>query len=509
MAKARAGKGNYGEVRLPVARRYLVPERRLWLVLSGLAAGAVVLLGLALLFWAGRPQAIASGPLSVHHALLADDCAACHTGGEAEGCPVCHEPVGAANPTRSLAAHAGAHGGEPASEREEPECAECHPEHRGREAAITAVAEGRCLACHPIGSFARHPEFAVLREGAADDDRLSFAHGPHLERLLQDRSFEDPQRVCFECHLPTADGAGFEPLDFDLACGGCHLGRASGTSPLPLAAPGIAGVETLEAIRARQTPGAGWAFETSPEEFRLQGGKLSKRPVRHRDPWLLYNLARVRRELAPEAALGELVDARPGEKREELEAAYLEAIARLRRRARDLEGRSGRAIAGELREVRRQLEIAEQRVRGGEEALAAAPFAGPAAPERRRELVELAEMLTAPCRSCHAVEGAAILKVQRDQRVLLDARFDHRAHLVGRAFCLDCHQRIPGLLETGASGPHPLDVAATHNLPGIETCRSCHGPGRAPDSCVSCHDYHPEPAAWAELAVYAPSGGGG
>ena len=35
------------------------------------------------------------------------------------------------------------------------------------------------------------------------------------------------------------------------------------------------------------------------------------------------------------------------------------------------------------------------------------------------------------------------------------------------------------------------DRADSVVLPGVETCRSCHKPGGAPSTCVTCHAFHP------------------
>jgi DnaJ-class molecular chaperone len=59
------------------------------------------------------------------------------------------------------------------------------------------------------------------------------------------------------------------------------------------------------------------------------------------------------------------------------------------------------------------------------------------------------------------------------------AKFDHDAH---RGFsCVSCHAKA--LTSTESS-----DIL----LPGIETCKTCHGPGpaHADSRCSECHTYH-------------------
>ena len=91
------------------------------------------------------------------------------------------------------------------------------------------------------------------------------------------------------------------------------------------------------------------------------------------------------------------------------------------------------------------------------------------------------------CAVCHVVEAISdaatpwkIAPVRLEMHALEGARFDHRPHLTER--CESCH--------AAATSEHSADVL----LPGIETCRSCHGDtgarGEVPSTCLSCHGYH-------------------
>jgi len=94
------------------------------------------------------------------------------------------------------------------------------------------------------------------------------------------------------------------------------------------------------------------------------------------------------------------------------------------------------------------------------------------------------------CYDCHVVQPPSspggldyrVVPVREQDRFMNGAWFDHRAHK--SATCASCHGQA---LET--------NDARTLMLPGIATCRQCHGgeQARAPmirSTCTMCHDYH-------------------
>lgn len=97
-------------------------------------------------------------------------------------------------------------------------------------------------------------------------------------------------------------------------------------------------------------------------------------------------------------------------------------------------------------------------------------------------IADLVGRLLKPCLECHRATPAGIETVQRDQRVLSRAEFDHLAHAIQQD-CLECHDRL--LREEG-------DRSEVQHVPGIDSCRSCHRPGKTPDTCIECHFYHPD-----------------
>lgn len=94
------------------------------------------------------------------------------------------------------------------------------------------------------------------------------------------------------------------------------------------------------------------------------------------------------------------------------------------------------------------------------------------------------------CGECHypaaTAQGPGVLPVNLQSRYMTGGRFEHEDH--AQESCASCHQAA-----TSGSASDLL-------LPGIATCRTCHGgesDARAdvPSSCAMCHSYH-VPGAW-------------
>ncbi len=549
MAKTRRErKGTFGDVRLPVARAYVRPASRNRFLALG-AAGLVVLAALAgwslLRHDAGL---ISNGPLTSAHAEYGSDCAVCHGGSRRvtdAACRDCHERRGGVAPTAanaaqaagaakaagaaSSAASAGPAGAaqaagvgiytvaahwsvSPADQRRDasaleklPEvsCAACHLEHRGRQAEIARVSDSLCLSCHDFGSFSTgHPEFDFAADEIPDSDSLLFTHSHHVNEVMRRRSLTDPEAACLTCHEPSPAGGGFRPIDFDRHCAACHLTAAVRTPPLPVAPVASAkgsglGVETIETARRRGGPADRWADGLSTAEFLHFGDRVIKTPLRHRDPWVLHNLRLLRRRLYPNAGIADLLvttgDASPGETR----ALYREAIATLERQAEALRARPERALQAELVKVEALLDELRRRVDtpGAHLDEGAFRLAGGERPDPAEvEAIDaLAADLTKACRQCHLVRDATIVRVEPDQRTLRRAEFEHRPHVLQRG-CLDCHNAIPitEYLGQEKGAPAAVDHASIQNLPRIATCRACHTPRRASQSCITCHAFHPD-----------------
>lgn len=93
------------------------------------------------------------------------------------------------------------------------------------------------------------------------------------------------------------------------------------------------------------------------------------------------------------------------------------------------------------------------------------------------------------CADCHIVlwpsqtgNDYGIVPVREQLRFMPRGRFDHKAH--AKSSCASCHREA---LTT--------DDPRVLMLPGIATCRQCHGASdatgpKAPSTCVTCHGYH-------------------
>ena len=520
MSRGARGKGVFTDADLSVAAKYppLLSRNRLLGIGAALALGVLgwVLFShlLAGERWATR------GPLSSNHAVFGEDCSVCHEADARtvtdERCADCHEKYSDGLGTFTFATHYVYRSDDfrrvVPSEHERP-CFTCHVEHEGLHEEITRVPDSRCRDCH-FDSFATgHPQFAFAAAAIADHSALRFGHIHHTREVMKRLELEDVERACLACHEPSAEGLGFEAIAFDRHCDACHLNATTATPGLPvLGRDGTAvGVETLEQIIAGGGPGTRWAYFANPGEFRDRGAVVVKSPVHHLDPWILENLRRLRGRLYPDAGLADLLRASPDATPQDTRALYREALATLEEQIVGLRGRPEPEIQEELRtleavvgDLREEVERPFAPLDESEFLLALGRRDEGLSGEETEALEQLVADLTEPCRACHLIEAATIARVEKDQRQLRRAEFNHRAHVV-QAGCLDCHDAIPIAenlaAEAGAEVDEALDRAAIQNLPRIEKCRGCHGPRRASERCVTCHLFHPDTTHRRELVL--------
>lgn len=538
----RKHKGTFAGRLLSVAREYVFPDpRRLTMVLGGLA-GAAALAFFAVDFFLLKKSLSASGPVSSYHAKFEKDCQACHEPFGAvtnAKCSVCHEKTGDALGVYTFAAHQIYRSGEASrlktpteKEQSETACVLCHQEHRGRAALITNVADTRCVTCHLYGSFnAGHPQFDFAAEKMPDDSTLQFTHAKHVQEVMKREKLVDVERACLYCHNPRPDGRHFEAIAFATHCQACHLTGNVETpalkikNPLDFATPGV---ETLERLRQRGGLAAARLRFVSPADFTIKPGeRLVKSPVHHEDAWILENLRRLRQTLAGENDFDDLMKA-AGKIQSQTPAAstvetYQAALNLLEDYAQALRSRPEREVQLELVRIDSLLKATRNALRRQPAVSWAMNFVPPPAqtnrtlaPAQIEEINALAENLTKPCRQCHLVENAAILRVQKDQRILARAEFNHRAHILQRR-CLECHTGIP-ILPPGKAAPaesaganggaEPAamaaarDRAAIQNVPAIENCRQCHNTSETSNRCVTCHYFHPNKTQRSSMLLY-------
>jgi predicted CXXCH cytochrome family protein len=519
MTQRRFDKGFFSPDRFPVTNRYLEAAGRGRLF----AIGAVAAIALSALFvgdaFLGPATTIARGPLSESHALFGEQCSTCHVpmgGVPNEKCTACHQQSGGALGPYTFARHylyrSGDHDRSAPGSSEMP-CASCHREHQGRHEPLLEVADATCTSCHAVGSFRRgHPEFGFAAQRVPDPANLHFPHVLHVREVMGEYDLIEAEASCLQCHTPEPDGRSFQPISFARHCDDCHLTPSTATAFLPIRARGSAapGVVTLGEIRRAGGPGGGWADYWNPNEFREQDGRIQKRPVFHEDPWILFNLQQLRRQLYPGAELADLLRTSPEVPARDARRLHEEAIATLRRQIEAVRGEPSEEIQRELAMLNDLLVEVESRLARPfapiDETRFDVRFADRAEGLASGAIDEAAftavvDSMTAPCQECHIVERATLRRVQTDQRTLWRAEFDHRAHVI-HARCLDCHSAIP-IRESLLADSEPateLDHAGIQNLPAIATCRDCHAPRGPADRCTSCHLFHPDKTHWSTLS---------
>jgi len=473
---------------------------RLCLVVILAAAGWIGLEGIASRDRATKarffePSRLASkGPLAQAHAMWNSTCEACHLPftpiNRSRWAPAL-ESGSTASDDRCRTCHAAPIHHQSERQEDVPACAECHRDHRGREASLLAMDDSACTGCH--GDLSRHrgPGAATLAV-AALVSRFDTAHHPEFKTSPVDRA-ASPRRVKFNHALHLAAGLTLEkggtPFSFAqlgrkdraryggapdqnldrpvrLACGACH--QLDGEDQ-------VGGVD--EGITTRTSPRSPGGYML-PIVYDVHCAACHPLPFDANAPD-----QQVRHGLAPAALAGDLqrfyaaqaVNADP-------------ALLRQFVPPRPLPGRS----AGRI----------EQRFEDAIEAkvLTAAKLlfgSGVDLATRRRQKLPLGR---GGCLECHNLKpNAGPLIRARDlaaleiEPVLMtpvwfeSAVFNHTAH--GALDCAACHA---GVSSSRENGDRPL-------LPGIAVCASCHAAADggqsgqlagASTACTECHVYH-------------------
>jgi len=502
---------------------------------------------------ATRLSSLDPGALSAAHAHFAGEagCAACHNahGRGVAGWWRAFRGVGAGDsPHRPLAAMCldchGFNGRESLAHNHvfegrrastSTDCLMCHTEHKGHNAVASTITQAQCQTCHTrkVNGFATdHPPFPA---GFPHDhaQTVRFDHVSHFGKHFADPRLASqvPAGGCVGCHQVENAGRTIKPAGFDTACAGCH-GDAIGRREFVLfrwpeiesneiskdevlEACGADG-ETLAELRAAvdaarrgtppPAPKSAAAFSAvsadqptavtafllgAPADDAAQYGipvqELARAMMRDGVDPLMQLLAR----LGPAASSRNLL---AGLNAEQLRRA---ACAWAANREYEAPGQAAlpgwRADALELRYAKPV--HADPALRAWMETWAAAAPADGADRERfaaaRKELMSPSEGPGA-CFKCHTANGPSDGPLAlRWHHTLSDARpltrFDHRPHidLLGpEKTCTTCHRLAAVVSPTGAAF-QPLT---------LDTCTSCHAPGRVRDDCNLCHVYHQDHA---------------
>lgn len=383
-----------------------------------------------------------SGPISESHAMIQDDCGACHqrpfemTTNNA--CLACHART---ENHADIAKH-------PAVSLDQTRCASCHKEHNGG-LAPTDTASVACSNCHSdIKSVSAESQMGNITGFATD--HVPFKMAVVVGVSQGDDGVLTPQieRVPFDPKNPPQEGSGLKfPHAKHLVEGGVN-------------APG--GNQQLQCADCHQQE---------------PGGKLM-RPIKfnrdcadcHR---MIFNAAGTEREL-PHAAEDEVARI----VRDYFIAAALEGGVENERAPEPVKRKRKRRIAGQ--------NTNESRV----EALSDNDRSIAIEWAKNEAVLQMDAIFgTRLCGTCHEAQKSAdqtgvdrwrIMPALLQRHWMPRARFDHDPHRV--MDCTNCHN-APDSLKSS-------DVL----MPGIETCQSCHqGEGEldgARSECVDCHEYH-------------------
>ena len=428
-----------------------------------------LLLPLLALIWiawrgfTGDHRVYSSGRMSEPHAVLENECAACHV-----------QKVGAFSAKAADNACLDCHDGPiHHAQTPTPPCATCHTEHRGR-INIAAASNQACAECHSdlgtsrgatqyashIHSFEDgHPEFAALRSVAglapSDSGTIKLNHAIHMKPIRRSPNGPDVQLQCGNCHHTAAAAADLTYSDPSYRAAKVSYKESDEGRLIP---PGT--LHPPKPLSGREL--------MAPVRFAdACAGCHSLAFDKHFDFGVPHDKPQVVREFL-QKKFQEYVSGHPDELR----------VAR--DPDRDL---TGKMVLPEFRILTPAQWVTEQT-------------------DRAEEL-----LWRKTCSQCHAVmytfveehrtpEETARWRAALESKAggkplpqiayalttvqwMPHAKFDHGAH---EGFtCVSCHAKA--LTSTESS-----DVL----LPGIETCKTCHAPGpeHAESRCFECHTYH-------------------
>lgn len=425
--------------RLPFRHRPAADGFRRFYLLSSTVALIAAVGGWWFFQSSGGERQYLPGPVSGSHASFGDRCESCHTAFAViadETCMACHASANH-HPQQATG----------------PACRSCHLEHVGHE-AIDSVTQATCVECHldlaphrvgpsevapEIASFRQHPEFRHSREGFDDPGQLRFNHAIHLT---------SPE------------------VDPPLACGDCHQPDERGEHMLPI------------------------RFQNYEKRGRVDNVTASRDP--DAEPTLRYCIdchSQVATAVPSPFGRIEPPHASPQAIRQQLETEiYALGLREARRIFRDDRARLPGRPPRQAIDSDSESWIAYRDHWIGEiEAALYAPAPAETDGDRSRRILDIKH-----CFLCHyATESEhenrlpEIRATNMPKRWMTRAIFSHLRH--DALACEACHGKLEESNDTA-------DV----NLPGIETCMTCHIDG-SPDSagtrCTLCHDYHREDLA--------------
>jgi len=420
-----------------------------------------------------------SGPMSLGHTVLSNQCAACHVQSWQgvtgildenlhnqemnEACLSCHansighEKVTAKSPTGAWSAwHEGHDAKATHFSSETVACASCHVEHEGP-GRLVEMSDAQCVRCHTdlsahvanerfankVTKFSTdHPEFDVIADKLPDVGAIKLNHKIHLAKKLRGLLPSREQMSCDDCHR-----AGLGGYDWPYARSALH--ESNDMRPVPQE-------PQLQAAYMNEIRYSKHCATCHDMESSILSSILGRNvALPHAQPEAVRTVLNGMLTSFIEGNLDELM--------------VSENKSRSRRPT---------AIPTQSKEVTNQLVFDWVRT--------------------KRNLIEQELYRDAKrCLLCHAIEPWAdradhvslpiVTKSNIPARWLMHASFNHEKHRV--LDCLECHPQASG-----------NTTSAEVMMPPIETCRRCHSPRVAkPDlggvsyGCVLCHTYHMPP----------------
>lgn len=442
-----------------------------------------------------EPSRLASkGPLAQAHAMWDSTCEACHVAFT----PINHsrwapalEAGSRGSDVRCRTCHAAPVHHENERQEDVPACAECHRDHRGREATLLAMDDSACTRCHrdlsrhlsPGGATLsvaavvtrfdseHHPEFATTPiDRAINPRRVKFSHERHLALGL---TLEEGGAPFTFARLAPKDQARYGwkagqkiDLPVQLECASCHQldgddqPSASGSAKSNRTPPRSSGAYMLPVVYDLHCAACHpLAFDPKVPDKQVRHGLAPFELVDELREFYAATAVRADREL-----LRRFVPPRPLPDRAaaSTEQRFADAIeAKVVTAAKLLLG------SGPDEATRREQTLPEGR-RGCMECHNLKPH--------REPLVRAADY------AALVIEPVLMTSVWFER-----ANFDHTSH---RALgCATCHAAA---FRSRKNGDLRL-------LPGIAVCAECHTAARGRESreplgasvaCTECHNYH-------------------
>ncbi len=406
-----------------------------------------------------------SGHLSEPHAVLEKECAACHA-----------QKAGAFSAKAADNACLACHDGpiHHAAQTATPSCETCHTEHRGRQ-NISAASNQACAECHGDlraspgaahyafhirGFESGHPEFAALRSvagvAASDPSTIKLNHAIHMKPIRREPNGPAVQLECGNCHRAIAADADLTYADPKYRAAAVSYKDSDEFLPLHSntlrPARSATGRELMAPVKFAN---ACAACHLLTFDKRFDYG------VPHDKPEVVHAfLVRLFREYIAAHPSEVRVQHDPGR---DLTGKPLPPAVRILTPGQWVTERTAEAENLLWRKTCNQCH-------------ALTPFA-----KTPRRIIELSVVRESDISklSSSSTELPYIVPASITLQWMPHAKFDHGSH--DGFTCVSCHAKA--LKSTQSS-----DVL----LPGIETCKTCHGPGpgHAESRCFECHTYH-------------------